>query len=154
LARIKVNVPEEQLVGSNNVTKEGSFRRNVLCKLFYNTKELIHLKISMPNTYTKLHIQLVLARWLWRIFVFKSHVPDVIHYIQNQEIHHRKETFLDEYRRMLKVVEEYDEQYILKNPYSMKRFYGTNVNNFRLSAHEMFLWNKKQKIFSFSTSIR
>ena len=26
----------------------------------------------------------------------KSHVPDVIRYIQNQEIHHQKETFLDD----------------------------------------------------------
>jgi REP element-mobilizing transposase RayT len=45
----------------------------------------------------------------------KSHVPDVIRYIQNQEIHHRKETFLDEYSKLLKVFEiEYDEQYIFK----------------------------------------
>ena len=43
----------------------------------------------------------------------KSHVPDVIRYIQNQEAHHQKETFLDEYRHFLKVFEiEYDEQYI------------------------------------------
>jgi REP element-mobilizing transposase RayT len=47
----------------------------------------------------------------------KSHVPNVIRYIQNQEIHHRKETFLDEYRRMLKVFEiEYEEPYIFKEP--------------------------------------
>jgi len=47
----------------------------------------------------------------------KSHVPNVIRYIQNQEIHHRKETFLDEYRRMLKVFEiEYDDQYIFREP--------------------------------------
>lgn len=45
----------------------------------------------------------------------ESHVPDVIRYIQNQEIHHRKETFLDEYRKMLKLFNvEYDEQYIFK----------------------------------------
>ena len=45
----------------------------------------------------------------------KSHVPAVIHYIQNKEIHHRKKTFLDEYRKMLKLFEvEYDEQYIFK----------------------------------------
>ena len=29
----------------------------------------------------------------------KSEVADVIRYIQNQEIHHQKETFLDEYRK-------------------------------------------------------
>ena len=45
----------------------------------------------------------------------KSHVPDVIRYVQNQEVHHKKETFLDEYRKMLKAFEiEYDEQYIFK----------------------------------------
>ena len=47
----------------------------------------------------------------------KSHVPDVIRYIQNQEAHHQKETFLDEYRKMLKAFEiEYDEQYMFKEP--------------------------------------
>ena len=35
----------------------------------------------------------------------KSHVNRVIRYIQNQEAHHKKETFLDEYRRMLKAFE-------------------------------------------------
>ncbi len=48
---------------------------------------------------------------------FNSHVPDVIRYIQNQGAHHKKETFLDEYRQMLKAFEiEYDEQYIFKEP--------------------------------------
>lgn len=47
----------------------------------------------------------------------KSHVPDVIRYIQNQENHHKKETFLDEYRNFLKAFEiAYDEQYIFKEP--------------------------------------
>ena len=47
----------------------------------------------------------------------KSHVPDVIRYIQNQEAHHKKETFLDEYRHMLKSFEvDYDERYIFKEP--------------------------------------
>ncbi len=47
----------------------------------------------------------------------KSQVPDVIRYIQNQEIHHRKETFLDEYERMLKAFEiDYDAQYIFTEP--------------------------------------
>jgi hypothetical protein len=42
-------------------------------------------------------------------------VDTVIRYIQNQEIHHRKETFLDEYRRFLTAFEvEWDEQYIFK----------------------------------------
>jgi REP element-mobilizing transposase RayT len=45
----------------------------------------------------------------------KSHVPNVIRYIQNQEVHHRKEAFLDEYRKMLRLFDiEYDERYIFK----------------------------------------
>lgn len=45
----------------------------------------------------------------------KSQVPDVIRYIQNQETHHKKETFLDEYRKFLTAFEiEWDEQYIFK----------------------------------------
>jgi putative transposase len=45
----------------------------------------------------------------------KSQVPDVIRYVKNQKIHHQKETFLDEYRKMLTVFDiEWDEQYIFK----------------------------------------
>jgi REP element-mobilizing transposase RayT len=45
----------------------------------------------------------------------KSHVPDVIRYIQNQESHHHKETFLDEYKKMLRLFDvDYDEKYIFK----------------------------------------
>lgn len=47
----------------------------------------------------------------------KSHVDNVIRYIQNQEAHHKKETFMDEYRRLLKAFKiEYDEKYIFKEP--------------------------------------
>ena len=46
-----------------------------------------------------------------------SHVNRVIRYAQNQEAHHKKETFLDEYRRLLKAFEiDYDEQFIFKEP--------------------------------------
>lgn len=45
----------------------------------------------------------------------KSQVPNVIQYIQNQKEHHKKETFLQEYQRLLKAFEiEYDERYIFK----------------------------------------
>ena len=45
----------------------------------------------------------------------KSDVPRVIKYIQNQENHHRKIKFLDEYVEMLKVHEiDYDEKYLFK----------------------------------------
>lgn len=47
----------------------------------------------------------------------KSHVKDVIKYIQNQDSHHKKETFLNEYRKLLKAFEiEYDDRYIFKAP--------------------------------------
>lgn len=45
----------------------------------------------------------------------KSHILDVIRYIQNQETHHTKQTFLDEYRDLLNQFDiEYDERYIFK----------------------------------------
>jgi putative transposase len=45
----------------------------------------------------------------------KSQVPNVIRYIQNQEQHHLKETFLDEYRKHLNAFEvEWDEKYIFR----------------------------------------
>jgi putative transposase len=47
----------------------------------------------------------------------KSHVPEVIKYIQNQEVHHRKETFLTEYIRLLRAFDiSYDELYLFKEP--------------------------------------
>jgi putative transposase len=47
----------------------------------------------------------------------RSSVPDVIRYIQNQEAHHQKESFLDEYKRMLQAFEiDFEEQYIFKAP--------------------------------------
>ncbi len=43
----------------------------------------------------------------------KSQVPAVVRYVKNQEAHHQKETFLDEYRRTLMLFGvEWDEQYI------------------------------------------
>ena len=45
----------------------------------------------------------------------KSHVYNVIRYIQNQEKHHLKQTFLEEYIAFLKAFEiQFDEQYIFK----------------------------------------
>jgi len=46
-----------------------------------------------------------------------SHLNNVINYIKNQERHHRKITFVEEYRAFLKAYEiEFDERYILKEP--------------------------------------
>ena len=43
----------------------------------------------------------------------KSQVNDVVRYIQNQEVHHHKETFLEEYRKFIIAFEvEWDEAYI------------------------------------------
>ncbi|CAM3498065.1 IS200/IS605 family transposase [Flavobacterium gelidilacus] len=47
----------------------------------------------------------------------KSHVHNVINYIQNQEEHHKKQSFREEYLAFLKVFDiEYDERYIFKEP--------------------------------------
>ncbi|MEO7767011.1 MAG: IS200/IS605 family transposase [Ferruginibacter sp.] len=45
----------------------------------------------------------------------KSHVPNVIKYIQNQEQHHKNQTFLEEFIFHLKTFEiEYGERYIFE----------------------------------------
>jgi putative transposase len=45
----------------------------------------------------------------------RSHIKSVATYIENQEEHHRKKTFLEEYKEFLKKFEvEYDEKYIFK----------------------------------------
>nr|WP_294782168.1 IS200/IS605 family transposase [uncultured Flavobacterium sp.] len=47
----------------------------------------------------------------------RSHMPNVIRYIENQEEHHKKKTFLEEYEDMLKAFEiEYDLKYVFTNP--------------------------------------
>lgn len=47
----------------------------------------------------------------------KSQVSDVITYIQKQKEHHKKQTFLQEYKLFLEKFQvEYEEQYIFKEP--------------------------------------
>ncbi len=47
----------------------------------------------------------------------KSQVNDVITYIQNQEVHHQKKKFIDEYNDLLKKFDvDFDERYIFKEP--------------------------------------
>ncbi len=47
----------------------------------------------------------------------KSQASRVITYVRNQEEHHRKITFLDEYKKFLEKFEvDYDERYIFKEP--------------------------------------
>ena len=46
----------------------------------------------------------------------QSQVDKVYKYIQNQEVHHKKETFKDEYLKFLKKFKvEYDEQFIFQD---------------------------------------
>ena len=45
----------------------------------------------------------------------RSHLDRVVKYILNQEEHHRKQTFKEEYLKMLKAFDvEYDERYLFK----------------------------------------
>ncbi len=47
----------------------------------------------------------------------KSHVPELIRYIQNQQTHHKTESFTDEYKRLLDEFDiVYDERYIFHEP--------------------------------------
>lgn len=47
----------------------------------------------------------------------KSQVAGVIAYVQNQKIHHREVSFLDEYKQLLKDFEiSYDDRYIFREP--------------------------------------
>jgi len=47
----------------------------------------------------------------------KSHVSAVVNYILNQEAHHKKKTFMEEYKEILdKFGIDYDERYIFKHP--------------------------------------
>ena len=47
----------------------------------------------------------------------KSQIDSVVKYIQQQEIHHKKRDFAEEYLELLKLFEiKFDEKYVLKNP--------------------------------------
>ena len=47
----------------------------------------------------------------------RSHLKNVLTYIENQEEHHKKIKFIPEYKSLLKKFEvEYDERYIFKEP--------------------------------------
>ena len=48
----------------------------------------------------------------------KSQISNVAKYIENQEIHHKKRNFMEEYLKLLKLFEiEYDENYVFKSVY-------------------------------------
>ena len=46
----------------------------------------------------------------------KSQIPNIVNYIDNQEKHHKKKSFHDEYIEFLKLYEiDYDERYVFKS---------------------------------------
>ena len=63
---------------------------------------------------------LVMGKFSWQegfgVFSYgKSQIPDIAKYIEQQEMHHKKRTFIEEYIDFLKLYEiEYDEKYIYK----------------------------------------
>ncbi len=58
-----------------------------------------------------------MAGRLSSFFYSHSHLNKVINHIKNQERHHKKVTFIEEYKSFLKAHEiEFDERYILKEP--------------------------------------
>ncbi|MCL2155793.1 MAG: IS200/IS605 family transposase [Leptospirales bacterium] len=62
----------------------------------------------------------VIGRFSWQegygAFSYsKSHISQLANYIETQEQHHKKRTFLDEYKKILNNFDiEYDERYIFK----------------------------------------
>jgi putative transposase len=45
----------------------------------------------------------------------KSQIPAVARYIENQDLHHKKKSFIEEYKKILQDLEiEFDEKYIFK----------------------------------------
>ena len=64
--------------------------------------------------------KLVMGRFSWQegygAFSYsKSHIAQVANYIETQEEHHKKKSFSEEYKKMLKDLDlEYDERYIFK----------------------------------------
>jgi len=64
--------------------------------------------------------RLVMGKFSWQdgfgAFSYgKSQISNVANYIENQEIHHKKRNFMEEYLELLKLFEiEYDERYLFK----------------------------------------
>ena len=57
-----------------------------------------------------------MAKWLWCISVSQSIVDKTLDYISNQEMHHKRFSFQDEYRQfLLSYGVEYDEAYVFKD---------------------------------------
>lgn len=80
----------------------------------------------------------------------KSQVPDIIRYIQNQEVHHKKHTFLNEYRGLLREFEiDFDERYIFHDliwARSVPTGHRLKNHTTLFSTHEVFRWNTKNSV--------
>ncbi len=97
------------------------------------TADHVHLAATLPRTVTQANmVQLIktssthwlkrqhknLTRFAWQrgygIFsIGKSQLPALIRYIENQEEHHRKRSFQNEFRSLLKRYDvEFDERYV------------------------------------------
>lgn len=57
-----------------------------------------------------------MAGWLWRISVSQSMMDRTLQYIKEQQRHHMKRTFREEYIDFLKLYGiEYDEKYVFSD---------------------------------------
>jgi REP element-mobilizing transposase RayT len=79
---------------------------------------MFHIKRSSSLWINEKH--LVMGKFSWQegfgAFSYgKSQISDVSKYIEMQEVHHKKRTFMDEYLEFLKLFDiEYDERYVFK----------------------------------------
>ena len=85
-----------------------------------SVSELMKTVKAKSSKYINDH-KLTKERFEWQegygVFSYsQSAVDNVYRYIQNQEVHHKKQTFRDEYLEFLKKFKvEYDEQYIFQD---------------------------------------
>ena len=82
--------------------------------------DLMHeVKRSSSKWINENHLTMGQFSWQVGFGVFsygKSQIPDIAGYIENQERHHKKRTFIEEYIEFLTLFEiEFDEKYIYKS---------------------------------------
>ena len=132
-ALIKSDFEEELYKYITGIAK--NHRHKLLC--INGTEDHIHILIGLnPEQSISVLVQeikkssskwindrhLCLGRFEWQreygAFTYsKSHVKQVIKYIENQKSHHRKISFLDEYKFFLKKYEvEYNPNFVFVNP--------------------------------------
>jgi putative transposase len=91
---------------------------------FHTTQSIADLMQDVKGASAKLinDKKLTKSRFEWQVgyggFSYsKSQNPTIINYINNQKEHHKKKTFMEEYKLFLKKFEvDYDEQYIFHEP--------------------------------------